>query len=535
MANPLDTQTNSGLGIAALPFLQRLLQMGPTSPGQPTAPAMPPAPDSGALPTPPQPQQMNPQAQPQQDPDADLQEFQQQGQTKGHKGHKLLEILKGGLVGGLSGLAANAQTYAQTGRNAGFGGGVGAGFTQSLPFMQKLQGQELQRGGLENQILSSQAQYSPYQRFLEMLKSGADISHVQAQTGQATAEAGKATAEAGAIPTKTALEQAQKTLADAQAFAANYKEQNGILYNLQTGQPLTPDASGMVQTPADIAAAMGVKPGTRLPAKQISEARSAYYGHLNGSDPSIIAQIGPPPVANQAALVQWGKQAEAIKTREASAPRLNMIMARPTEVGDPNSPGNTKFVPGGQAMGMAGPQSASVQVPKKVAESATSGPISNTLMAFNTAIIHMQTFKQVADALENGDTLLANQIGQALGTQFGGNKATDFNIVKTAFAGEVGKAFAGANVAEGDRTALSDKINAASSPGQLRGYADTAEKLLRGKRDVVQQTVQKGMQGQPNFGDTAGGGAPLGASHAVVVNGKIVGYTSDGKTMTPVQ
>lgn len=135
----------------------------------------------------------------------------------------------------------------------------------------------------------------------------------------------------------------------------------------------------------------------------------------------------------------------------------------------------------------------------------TSGTQGQQLTAINTARNHMQTFKETADALDNGNFLLANRIGQALGMQFGGDKATNFNIAKTAFAGEVGKAFAGANVGVSDRQELMDKISAASSPAQLKGYADNADKLLEGKQQSLKQSYSEGMKGQPNFGAPAAG------------------------------
>jgi hypothetical protein len=140
----------------------------------------------------------------------------------------------------------------------------------------------------------------------------------------------------------------------------------------------------------------------------------------------------------------------------------------------------------------------------------TSGSQGQQLTAIGTARNHMQTFKDTADALDNDDFLKANQVGNYLGMQFGSDKATNFNIAKSAFAGEVGKAFAGANVGVSDRQELMDKISAASSPGQLKGYADTADELLAGKQKSLKQSYDAGVQGKPNFGgangQTQGGG-----------------------------
>lgn len=139
-------------------------------------------------------------------------------------------------------------------------------------------------------------------------------------------------------------------------------------------------------------------------------------------------------------------------------------------------------------------------VAKKEQTAYTSGTQGQQLAAIGTARNHMQTFKATADALDNGDFLLANHVGNTLGMQFGSDKATNFNIAKSAFAGEVGKAFAGANVGVQDRQELMDKISAASSPAQLRGYADTADELLAGKQKSLKESYDQGMQGKANFG-----------------------------------
>lgn len=146
-------------------------------------------------------------------------------------------------------------------------------------------------------------------------------------------------------------------------------------------------------------------------------------------------------------------------------------------------------------------KSSDYDIEKGVMKDFTSGPDSQKLQAFNTAITHMGVFKQAADALDNGDVKVLNQAGNTLGTQFGSDKATNFTIAKQAFIGEVARAFDGAGVTMHDREQIEQQVSAASSPAQLKGAADTAEKLLRGKRDVLKQQFTTGSNAQPNFGD----------------------------------
>ena len=151
-------------------------------------------------------------------------------------------------------------------------------------------------------------------------------------------------------------------------------------------------------------------------------------------------------------------------------------------------------------------------IAKHSTEAFTSGSQGQQLTAIDTARQHMATFKQTADALDNGDFLMANKAGNYLGMQFGSDKATNFNIARSAFAGEVGKAFAGANVGVSDRQELMDKINAASSPAQLKGYADTADKLLEGKQTALKRSYDSSQQAKPNFGGQSTGQPSLGAT-----------------------
>lgn len=139
----------------------------------------------------------------------------------------------------------------------------------------------------------------------------------------------------------------------------------------------------------------------------------------------------------------------------------------------------------------------------------TSGTDSNSLTAINRAREHMGVFIQTAKDLDNGNVQSLNKLGNAFSTEFGSDKATNLNIAKQAFSAEVGKAFAGASVAEGDRTELQKSISTASSFGQLAGAARTADSLLAGAQKVLKQKYDQGLQGNPNFGggDSGGGSA----------------------------
>lgn len=155
---------------------------------------------------------------------------------------------------------------------------------------------------------------------------------------------------------------------------------------------------------------------------------------------------------------------------------------------------------------------------KNVGEAFTAGPQGQQLTAINTAREHMKTFQALAEALDNGNMQASNQIGNALGVQFGNDKATNFKIAAQAFGGEVGKAFDGAGVTEGERKQAQGAFNPNMSPQQFRGAIQTVDSLLAGKQKSLQSSYESGRQGKPNFGGTEAGRTqqpPAGATHIV--------------------
>lgn len=178
-------------------------------------------------------------------------------------------------------------------------------------------------------------------------------------------------------------------------------------------------------------------------------------------------------------------------------------------------------------------------VDKKTKEAFTSGNYSQQLNAINTARNHMQTFSQLADALNNNDVQAANKIGNAVGIQFGNDRATNFRIAAQAFGGEVGKAFDGAGVTQSERESAASAFNPNMSPSQLRGAVQTVDSLLSGKQKALQQTYNQGVQAKPNFGQQNSQQAAPGATpsatgpngHKIVVeNGRWV----DAQTHQPI-
>lgn len=208
------------------------------------------------------------------------------------------------------------------------------------------------------------------------------------------------------------------------------------------------------------------------------------------------------PANRQKAFDDYNKKTKV----EPGVARLQVLLNRPTQVADPNNPGETVMVPGTKSYGMAGPSSASVQNPRAMGRYMTSGKGGQQLAMFDTAIGHAQQLGQAIDALNNGNIRGLNAIGNRLGMEFGADAVTNFNVVKNALTAEVERLFSGGVASEGDRRQMAAPISAANSPQQLRGAIQQVIHLMNSRRDALQKQYSQGMQGQPNFGAPGGNG-----------------------------
>ena len=141
-------------------------------------------------------------------------------------------------------------------------------------------------------------------------------------------------------------------------------------------------------------------------------------------------------------------------------------------------------------------------VEKKVQEAFTSGTAAQNLTAFNTAIEHAKQLDEAAKALSVGDMRSLNKIGNALGYEFGSDRTTNFNVIKSALTGEISKVFKGGQATDAEIKEVQGPFDAANSPAQLRGAIRNAVRLMGSKRDALQQQYEQGRQGRPNFGES---------------------------------
>lgn len=176
--------------------------------------------------------------------------------------------------------------------------------------------------------------------------------------------------------------------------------------------------------------------------------------------------------------------AQAIAAGKQSPPNLNSrspqnaaIMARVREI----NPGYDQNL-----------QAASAKAVKDF----TTGKQGDQVRSFNTAIDHLSTIKEMANALNNKDTLLYNKLANFLVTQTGNAAVTNFETAKNLVGQEVVKAIVAGGGGEREREAAGKAFSANGSLGQISGAADTYLSLMSGQMHGLQQQY---VSSNPNY------------------------------------
>jgi hypothetical protein len=104
-----------------------------------------------------------------------------------------------------------------------------------------------------------------------------------------------------------------------------------------------------------------------------------------------------------------------------------------------------------------------------------------SVRAMNTATDHLFTLQEAADALNNGNVRLFNDIGNKINKEIGVAAPVTFDGVKKIVAGEIVKATTGSAGALGDREEVQASIMAANSPKQLLDQIEYYKKLMAGQ------------------------------------------------------
>lgn len=448
-----DPQTFDNINTASvLPFLRKLLTTPPAGPPAPE-PEQDPQPDMSMFQSQPAPAMGTATNDPQQNmqgiqglaqtPPSDQGAPKLQGETKGHK---LLRILMGGAMG--AGAGAGQMT---------FGGGMQQ--AQMLPL-------QVQHQQLQNQQVQ---QMLPFLRATQM-----------ANLGKTSAETQKMNAEVEGMPIKQAQERAATE-------ASYYKDDPNLgLIDLRTRQPVNPSAFAPLT--ADEARVLGKNPGDRVPLKLKNTANE-------------IAMRGITNVTTEQGVFERNRQSGNM-TRLGDNPRMMFAPGkRIIQVADPNHPGETMFATAEDAVnnGYAGPQSASVVVPKNVMKWATTGEGGKQAGAFNTAIAHAELLEKAITALGNGDTRTLNSIKNAFKKEFGSADITNLQVISNAYSREITKMLSSGHMTDSEIGSSEATLPANASPEQMLGAIHAYKALAGSKMVILHDQWEKGMKNQPNF------------------------------------
>lgn len=110
------------------------------------------------------------------------------------------------------------------------------------------------------------------------------------------------------------------------------------------------------------------------------------------------------------------------------------------------------------------------------------GSQGKTVNSLNVAVQHLAVMQQAADALNNGNVQLFNQVAKNWQAQTGNPAPTNFDTVKQMVAGEVVKAVTGAGAGGvADREHAQSILNRANSPAQLSQAIGEIKTLMGGQ------------------------------------------------------
>lgn len=121
----------------------------------------------------------------------------------------------------------------------------------------------------------------------------------------------------------------------------------------------------------------------------------------------------------------------------------------------------------------------------------TNGQGGQTMLAANTAVDHMKTYRDLVDGLNNGNTQMLNGALNAIRRQFGDAAATNPEAAKTVLATEIAKAVRGAGALNEQEEKDYQKILSTSqSPAQFQGTLDTLTNLMMGRVHALEDRAK---------------------------------------------
>lgn len=126
------------------------------------------------------------------------------------------------------------------------------------------------------------------------------------------------------------------------------------------------------------------------------------------------------------------------------------------------------------------------------------GQQGNIVRSFDVAIDHLDTLQRAADAMQNGNTRLINELRNKWREQTGSDLPTNFKALVPIVSGEIAKAVVGSQNALADREELRAGLKTSSSPDQLSGVITGYKALMAGQLKGLRKQYEE-TTGKKNF------------------------------------
>lgn len=159
-----------------------------------------------------------------------------------------------------------------------------------------------------------------------------------------------------------------------------------------------------------------------------------------------------------------------------------------------------------------------------------SGSLGNQMRSFATAGQHLDMLGNLVDGLSNTNSPLFNKVANTYKDQTGNPAPTNFEAAKDVVAKEVMKAIVAGGGGQGEREALSEAMDNAKSPQQLKGVIQTYRDLMGAQYgNLLEQRRAAGLSDStlPNYKGSQQTQAPAVTRTGTLNGHKVIQY-SDG-------
>lgn len=388
-----------------------------------------------------------------------------------NKAGKLAVLLQNGLQGAMAGRAASEQAVLQSGGHRS--GGVGIGYEAGLAA-------PWQRAGMGEQFAQEQAKTKIMQQQGDMIQTpGGPMPLSLAKVFY------PASIRAGA--------------------AENVQAQKGVVAENVQGQKS--------QTAKDVA---NINQGMQIPVDQ-STARLAGFPELSGQSvgkgtwgninkaleakgyhTQDMGKNGTDENSGMWLMDKAGERISQVSPNSLTAQKsLTYTQNRGVQVADPDNPGNTKYETLGQAIktGAAGPQSASVQIPKRAMASEVPTKMGDQKVAFTTMIQHADLLRDASRALSNGDVQALSGLKNAFKNEFGYSGPITAAAIADAYGGEVTNVISKGHITDAEMAKTGKTLDPSKQNFETIDKVLTAyQALAQSKMNMLNQQEQSAIR-----------------------------------------